>query len=92
MVRKYITVAPPTQGTWRSNDYVSAFRLVDALFFYGAGGGAVYIHILGDRHKRAQPCLTSHPHHIPITFPISHFPTLYVATITFCDKEYLLYY
>ncbi len=24
------TVAPPTQGTWRSNDYVSAFRLVDA--------------------------------------------------------------
>ncbi len=23
-------MAPPTQGTWRSNDYVSAFRLVDA--------------------------------------------------------------
>ena len=23
-------VAPPTQGTWRSNDYVSAVRLVDA--------------------------------------------------------------
>ena len=22
-------VAPPTQGTWRSNDYVSAVRLVD---------------------------------------------------------------
>ena len=23
------SVAPPTQGTWRSDDYVSAFRLVD---------------------------------------------------------------
>ena len=25
-------VAPPTQGTWRSNDYVSAVRLVDACY------------------------------------------------------------
>ncbi len=24
------SVAPPTQGTWRSNDYISAVRLVDA--------------------------------------------------------------
>ncbi len=24
------SVAPPTQGTWCSNDYVSAVRLVDA--------------------------------------------------------------
>ena len=39
------TVAPPNQSTWRSNDYVSAVRLVDALLFYGVGGGAVYIHI-----------------------------------------------
>ena len=30
-------VAPPTQGTWRSNDYVSAFRLVDVVLFYGVG-------------------------------------------------------
>ena len=28
-----ITVAPPTQGTWRSNDYVNAVRLVDDLIF-----------------------------------------------------------
>ena len=28
-----VNVAPPTQGTWRSNDYVSAFRLVDAWLF-----------------------------------------------------------
>ena len=39
------TVAPPTQGTWRSNDYVSAVRLVDYGWFYGGVGGAVYIHI-----------------------------------------------
>ena len=25
----YSSVAPPTQGTWRSNDYVNALRLVD---------------------------------------------------------------
>ncbi len=23
------SVAPPTQGTWRSNDYISAVRLVE---------------------------------------------------------------
>ena len=41
-----ITVAPPTQGTWRSNDYVNALRLVDGfsmewvveLFIYILGG------------------------------------------------------
>ena len=38
-------MAPPTQGTWRSNDYVSAVRLVDSSILYGVGGGAVYIHI-----------------------------------------------
>ena len=71
-------VAPPTQGTWRSNDYVSAFRLVDASFFYGVGGGAVYIHILGGRHKRARPRLPSYSHHIHypnITFP-RHTPNI----------------
>ena len=41
----------------------------------------LYTH-LGGRHKRARPRLPSHPHHIPITFPISHFPTTYVATHT----------
>ena len=25
-------MAPPTQGTWRSNDYVSAVRLVECKF------------------------------------------------------------
>ncbi len=29
MQDRLISVAPPTQGTWRSNDYVSAVRLVD---------------------------------------------------------------
>ena len=32
-----VFVAPPTQDTWRSNDYVSAVRLVDAWLFYGVG-------------------------------------------------------
>ena len=27
--RTNLIVAPPTQGTWRSDDYVNAFRLVD---------------------------------------------------------------
>ncbi len=64
-------MALSTQGTWRNNDYINAVRLVDAWFFYGVGGGAVYIHILGGRHKYARPHLPSHPHHhIPnITFP-----------------------
>ena len=42
----------------------------------------LYTH-LGGRHKRARPRLPSHPHHIPITFPISHLPTTYVATPIF---------
>ena len=57
-------VAPPTQGTWRSNDYVNALRLVDAwLFFYGVGGGAVYIHI----GWSTQTCATT----LAITIPLS---------------------
>lgn len=47
------TMAPPTQGTWRNNDYVSVVKLVNALFFYEAGGRAVYIYILGGWHKCA---------------------------------------
>ena len=36
-------VAPPTQGTWRSNDYVNALRLVDMVdrFFYGVSGTGI---------------------------------------------------
>ena len=31
---KMVCVAPPTQGTWRSNDYVSAVRLVDLVLLW----------------------------------------------------------
>ena len=31
---KIPSVAPPTQGTWRSNDYVNALRLVDAWLLF----------------------------------------------------------
>ena len=31
-------VAPPTQGTWRSNDYVNAVRLVDDFSMEWVGG------------------------------------------------------
>ena len=36
-------VAPPTQGTWRSNDYVNAVRLVDMVVirFYGVSGTGI---------------------------------------------------
>ena len=30
------TVAPPTQGTWRSNNYVNALRLVDMVVRYSS--------------------------------------------------------
>lgn len=33
------------QGTWRNNDYVSIFRLVNTLFFYKMGTEVVYIYI-----------------------------------------------
>ena len=29
-------MAPPTQGTWRSNDYVNALRLVDMVVCYSS--------------------------------------------------------
>ena len=38
-------MAPSTQGTLCSDDYVGAFRLVDYGLFFGGVGGAVYIHI-----------------------------------------------
>ena len=31
----WISLAPPTQGTWRSNDYVNALRLVDGWLSMG---------------------------------------------------------
>ncbi len=58
-----ISVAPPTQGTWRSDDYVSAFRLVDAWLFLNWVGGAVYVHI----GWSTQTCATT----LVITFPTS---------------------
>lgn len=73
-------VAPPTQGTC-SNDYVSAFRLVDAWLFYGVGRWTDYIHM----GRLTQTCatalvITSQHHILNITFPISHsrvtLPTL----------------
>ena len=64
-------VVPPTQGTWRSNDYVSAVRLVDACF-YGVGRWTI-IYILGGRYKHVRPLSPSHPN---ITFPsTSHLHT-----------------
>ena len=74
--RDKATVAPPTQGTWRSNDYVNAVRLVDYGFFYGVGRGAVYIHIGWSTHMRDHA-----RHHIPSSqsqhnIPNITFPTL----------------
>ena len=44
-------MAPPTQGTWRSNDYVNAVRLVDDFIFYGVGRWAEYIRYMLDQHE-----------------------------------------
>lgn len=42
-----INVILPIQNIWRSNDYISVMRLVNAWFLYRADGRAVYIYILG---------------------------------------------
>ena len=36
-------MAPPTQGTWRSDDYVNAFRLVDmiVILFHEVSGTGI---------------------------------------------------
>ncbi len=36
-------MAPPTQGTWRSHDYVSAVRLVDIVSMEWVGELIIYI-------------------------------------------------
>lgn len=41
-LQKLINVAPLIQGTWRSNDYVSAFKLVNT-WFYEMDKWACYI-------------------------------------------------
>ena len=33
MIKIMSSVASPIQNTWRSNDYVNAFRLVDMVYF-----------------------------------------------------------
>ena len=38
------TVAPPIQGTWRSNDYVSAVRLVDIVVRFYERDGYYILH------------------------------------------------
>ncbi len=66
-------MAPPTQGTWRSDDYVGVFRLVDAWFSIK---WVVKLLIYTFRWS-TQTCATmlaitspSHSHHISnITFP-----------------------
>ena len=77
------TVAPPTQGTWRSNDYVNALRLVGwwmlgcFIRFYGVSGRRI-IYILHVHHKHATsliPIITfafQPQHHILASLPTSH--------------------
>ncbi len=69
-----LSVAPPTQGTWRSNGYVSAVRLVD--YILRERKANIQLH---DHHKHARPRLfpssLSH-HHIPTSHSnISWLPT-----------------
>ncbi len=65
--QQMIRVAPPTQGTWRSNDYVSAVRFVD-YWLSMEWVGEMIIYIWSDWHKHARPRLSSHSqHHIPNT-------------------------
>ena len=72
----FTSVAPPTQGTWRSNDYVNALRLVNGFLILWTG--RVFYSYMVDQHKcrSSQTCapaaVPSHSHyHIPnITFPL----------------------
>ena len=78
-----MSVAPPTQGTWRSKDYVNAVRLVDAWF---SMKWVVELFIYTFRWS-TQTCATtlaitspSHSHHIPnITFPATYVATMSVS-------------
>ncbi len=47
-----VIVAPPTQGTWRSNDYVSVVRLVDIVSSM-EWVGELIIYIWSDWHEHA---------------------------------------
>ena len=68
-------MTPPTQGTWRSNDYVSAVRwwMLDSILLWSGWWSCSYTHI----RWSTQTCATtlaitspSHSHHIlNITFP-----------------------
>ena len=69
----YLYVAPPTQGTWRSNGYVNALRLVDYGFVHLWSGwwSCLYTHWVVDTNVRDHAC-----HHNPvITNPTSHLST-----------------
>ena len=71
-------VAPPTQGTWRSDDYVSAFRLVD-IGSSKLGGGAVYVHIGWSTQTCATTAASSHSRVITPTSQTEH----HILNITF---------
>lgn len=50
-------MAPPTQGIWRSDDHVNAFKLVDIVcwLIYRTDGWAVYINMRWSTHT----CVTT---------------------------------
>ena len=77
---------PRARGVVMTTSVLLGWWMLDSL--WSGWWSCLYTH-LGGRHKRARPRLPSHPitfpshsqYHIPnITFPISHFPTTYVAT------------
>lgn len=73
-----IDVALPTQGTWCSDNYIGAFRLVDILFFFGMSRWSyICIYWLVDTNMRDHayhhiPSLPSH-HHMYQLFTLRHW-------------------
>ena len=73
-------MAPPTQGTWRSNDYVNALRLMDGYFFYGVSGrqniyGTWITNTTVGYHKHARPpCSIVFRYHIPTSHSQQYNP------------------
>ena len=70
-----IIVAPLTQGTLYSNNYVNTFRLVDMVFFSMELMIELFIYTVGGQHKRAQPRLLLQSRYYK---SISHFPISYL--------------
>ncbi len=83
-------MAPPTQGTWRSNDYISAFRLVDACSIEWVVELFIYTFRWSIQICATTLVITSQYHiliNITFTYVATHIEYFYISLAIFIELD-----